>query len=232
MSNKESNMKGFPKMKVLVIAPHRDDEMLGVGGTILKHKQNGDCVTVCVVAAREGEQLSPNVAKLHAGMLEAHKFCQVDEYIGFPFHASELEMVPRKEFNKAFLDLIFKVEPDVVYLPFWGDMQKDHQVVTEAAMVALREKYNHPVKSIYAYETLSETGINLPTENYSFIPNVFVDISEFLEDKKTALSFYSTQIHPFPDLRSLEAIEALAKFRGATINVAAAEAFMLIRETR
>ena len=165
-------------------------------------------------------------------MLAAHELCQIDQYIGFPFHPSELELVNRKQFNKAFLDLILSVQPEVVYLPFWGDMQKDHQVVTEAAMVALREKYDHPVKAIYAYETLSETGINLPTENFAFIPNVFVDITGFLEKKKTALSFYATQIHPFPDLRSLEAVEALARFRGATIHAEAAEAFMLIRETK
>ena len=99
-------------------------------------------------------------------------------------------------------------------------------------MVALREKYDHPVKRIYAYETLSETGINLPIGYYSFIPNVFVDITEFLEGKKKALGFYKSQTHGFPDLRSLEAVEALAKFRGATVNVGAAEAFMLIRETK
>lgn len=219
-------------MNVLVIAPHRDDEMLGVGGTLLKHKANGDRVTVCVVAAREGEVLSPKAEILHKGMLEAHKFCHFDDYIGFPFRPSELERVNRKEFNKAFLDLILRVKPEVVYLPFWGDMQKDHQAVTEAAVVALREKYDHPVKAIYAYETLSETGINLPTVNNAFIPNVFVDITDFLEDKITALSYYETQIYPFPDLRSLEAVEALAKFRGATINVKAAEAFVLIRETK
>ena len=219
-------------MNVLVIAPHRDDEILGVGGTLLKHKACGDRVTVCIVTAREGEVLRPETQKLHEGMLAAHQFCHIDEYIGMPFRPSELELVNRKVFNRAFLDLILKVRPEVVYLPFWGDMQKDHQVVTEAAMVALREKYDHPVHAIYAYETLSETGLNLPTENYAFIPNVFVDITDFLEDKKKALSFYSTQIHPFPDLRSLEAVEALAKFRGSTINVGAAEAFVLIRETK
>lgn len=219
-------------MKVLVIAPHRDDEFLGVGGTILKHKAAGDHVTVCIVAAREGEVLSPNVEKLHNEMKKAHQFCGVDAYVGFPFHSSELELVPRKEFNRAFLDLIVSTQPEEVYLPFWGDMQKDHQMVTEAAMVALREKYDHGVRRIYAYETLSETGIGIPSVQDAFIPNVFVDISAYLEKKKQALSFFTTQMHPFPDLRSLEAIEALARFRGATVNVPAAEAFMLIRETR
>lgn len=219
-------------MKVLIIAPHRDDEMLGVGGTLLKHKAAGDHVTVCVVAAREGETLSPNIARLHQGMLEAHAFCGVDAYVGMPYHGSELEQVPRKEFNNAFLELIRSVQPEVVYLPFWGDMQKDHQVVTEAAMVALREKYDHPVRRILAYETLSETGIGLPVPEYAFLPNVYVDITEQLEAKLKALSFYSTQMHPFPDLRSPEAVEALARSRGAAVNVPAAEAFMLIRETR
>ena len=219
-------------MKVLIFAPHRDDEILGVGGTILKRKAAGDHVTVCVVTAREGMELPQSTVKLHEEMKQAHRFCGIDEYIGFPFWANNLEGFPRGELNKAFFDAIVKVQPEEVYLPFWGDMQKDHQIVTDAAMVALREKYDHPVKRIYAYETLSETGINLPTENYSFIPNVFEDISDYLEDKKTALNFFKSQVHPYPDLRSLETVEALAKLRGATVNVMAAEAFMLIRETK
>jgi len=219
-------------MRVLVIAPHRDDEIIGVGGTILKRKAAGDYVTVCIVAAREGEILPDYIEKLQREMQAAHRFCGIDEYVGFPYHSSELETVPRADFNQHFLNLILSQKPDEVYIPFWGDMQKDHQAVTEAAMVALREKYDHPVKRIYAYETLSETGINLPTENFAFIPNVFEDISDYLEKKKEALSFFTTQIHPFPDLRSLETVEALAKFRGATVNVKAAEAFVLVRETK
>lgn len=219
-------------MNILVFAPHRDDEIIGVGGTILKRKAAGDRVTVCVVTAREGMELPPSTVKLHEEMKQAHKFCGIDEYIGFPFWANNLENFSRGELNKAFFDAIVKAQPEEVYLPFWGDMQKDHQIVTDAAMVALREKYDHPVKRIYAYETLSETGINIPTENYSFIPNVFEDITDYLEDKKTALSFFKSQVHPYPDLRSLETVEALAKLRGATVNVKAAEAFMLIRETR
>ena len=219
-------------MNVLIFAPHRDDEIIGAGGTILKRKAAGDHVTVCVVTAREGEELPPSTKIIHGEMQRAHAFCRVDDYIGFPFRANFLESVPRPEFNKAFFDAVAKVRPEEVYLPFWRDMQKDHQLVTEAAMVALREKYDHPVKRIYAYETLSETGINLPGEGYAFIPNVFEDITGYLEDKLKALSFFKSQFRPFPDLRSLETVEALAKLRGSTVNVKAAEAFMLIRETK
>ena len=218
-------------MNVLVFAPHRDDEILGTGGTILKRKARGDRVTVCVVAGKRGPD-KPFTEKVHQEMEDAHSFCGVDTYIGLPFAPVVLENYPRAEMNKSILETIMTEKPEEVYIPFWGDMQKDHQIVTDAAMVALRCKYNHPVKRIYAYETLSETGISLPHVQNAFIPNVFEDISEYLEDKKKAMSFFKTQIHDFPDLRSLEAIEALARFRGATVNVQAAEAFMLVREVK
>ena len=219
-------------MNILVVAPHRDDEIIGVGGTILKRKAAGDKVVVCVVTAREGMELPPSTKVLHEEMKRAHAFCKIDEYVGLPFCANNLENVSRKDFNKAIFDVIAMSKAEEVYIPFWGDMQKDHQMVTDACMVALRAKYNHPVRRIYAYETLSETGINYPSENNSFIPNVFEDITEYLSDKLIAFDFFKTQINEFPDLRSLESVEALAKYRGATVNVKAAEAFMLIREMK
>lgn len=223
-------------MNILVFAPHRDDEILGVGGTILKRKAAGDRVVVCVVTASAGCDLSERAARytamVHREMEEAHRFCGVDKYIGLPFEPVILENYKRSELNKKLLDVITSERPDEVYLPFWGDMQKDHRITTEAAMVALRAKYNHSVKRIYAYETLSETGINLPTADNAFIPNVYEDISDFLEGKKKALSLFKSQVQDFPDLRSLDVVDALAKFRGASVNVKAAEAFMLIREVK
>ena len=223
-------------MNVLVIAPHRDDEILGVGGTILKRKAAGHRVTVCIVTSSKDCDLPERTAKYTAmvqkEMEAAHKFCGIDKFVGLPFEPVVLENYPRASLNKALLDLIIEEKPEEVYLPFWGDMQKDHRVTTDAAMVVLRAKYNHPVRRIYAYETLSETGINLPTVDNAFNPNVFEDISDYLDAKNKALSFFKSQVQAFPDLRSLEAVEALAKFRGATVNVRAAEAFMLIRETK
>lgn len=223
-------------MNILIFAPHRDDEILGVGGTILKRVAKGDRVTVCIVTSSKDCQLSEAGAKYTAvvqqEMEEAHRFCGVDHSVGLPFMPVILETYPRAKLNQEIFNVIEREQPEEVYLPFWGDMQKDHRVVTDAAMVALRSKYNHPVKRIYAYETLSETGINRPNPENTFIPNVYVDISDYLEGKKKALSFFKSQVAEFPDLRSVETTEALAKFRGATINVKAAEAFMLIREVK
>lgn len=219
-------------MKILVFAPHRDDEILGCGGTILKRKTAGDHITVCLVTAREGDELPACTQRIHDEMKRSHKFIGVDEYIGFPFSANKLELCSRLEFNKAFDDAVRRVQPDEVYLPFWGDMQKDHQMTVDGAMVALRSKNSYAPKRIYAYEILSETGINVPSINNAFVPTVYEDISDFLESKLEAMKFYESQLHPFPSLRSVEAVETLAKFRGAMVNVKAAEAFMLIREVK
>lgn len=221
-------------MNILIFAPHRDDEILGVGGTMLKRKAAGDRIAVCVVTAREGEALPPETLteRVRAELKAALRLIGVEQYIGLPFAPNVLESYPRKELNKAIFEAIAAAQPEEVYLPHWGDMQKDHQLVTEAAMVALRAKHRHPVRRIYAYETLSETGIGIPSAERSFIPNVFVDISDYLEKKKEAMRCYASQLGAFPNLRSTEAIEALARFRGATVNVEAAEAFMLIREIK
>ena len=219
-------------MHILIFAPHRDDEIIGVGGTILKHKAAGDTVSVCLVTAREGEVLPDVTMRIHREMQACHAFCGVDNYFGLPFGANLMETYSRKERNAAFLDVLKKAQPDEVYVPHWGDMQLDHRITTETAMVALRPKYGNNVKRIYAYETLSETGLNTPTAENAFIPNVYEDISDFLDRKLEAMRFYQSQLHPFPDLRSEESITALARFRGAAVNVKAAEAFMLIREIR
>ena len=219
-------------MRVLIFAPHRDDEILGCGGTMLKRKAAGDHITVCLVTAREGDELPPWTQRIHDEMKRSHEFVGVDEYIGFPFGANKLEEFTRLDFNKAFDDAVRKVQPDEVYLPLWGDMQKDPQMTVAGALVALRAKNSCAPKRIYAYETLSETGINVPSMNNAFVPTVYEDISDYLEGKLEAMSFYQSQMHPYPDLRSREAVEALARFRGAMVNVKAAEAFMLIREIR
>ena len=219
-------------MNILIIAPHRDDEIIGVGGTLLKRKAAGDRIAVCIVTAAEGSEYSPFVKTVHSEMKAAHEFCGVDQYYGLTFRPNVLENYPRKDMNRELQDVIQKEKPDEVYIPFWGDMQKDHRVVADSAMVVMRAKYAHRPQRIYAYETLSETGINIPTEATTFIPNVFEDITDYLEAKKKAIGYFKSQIGDFPDLRSIESVEVLAKYRGSTVNTMAAEAFMLVREIK
>ncbi|MBR1384083.1 MAG: PIG-L family deacetylase [Ruminococcus sp.] len=220
-------------MNVLVIAPHPDDEVLGCGGTIVKHTENGDDVYVAVVT-KGCEPIFPKeqVEQVREECRRADEFLGVKETVFMDFPASMLETVPRYGFNGAFIDLIQRIRPEVVYLPNRGDMQLDHKMVVDAAMVALRPKYSHRVRVIYAYETLSETGWDLPDVTNEFIPNVYNDISGQLERKLGALKKFKSQVSQFPDARSLKAVEALARYRGAMMSMEAAEAFALIRELR
>ena len=215
--------------KILIIAPHKDDEIIGAGGTLIKHIKRGDEVYVCVMT----KGVEPLFREDGVGIREAqicHERIGVKKSFFLDFPAVLLEKEDRYKVNNSLLQVISEIKPEIVYIPHWGDMQKDHQLVAEAAMVCLRPKYMPQPKRIYAYETLSETGWNAPNVQNAFIPNVFVDISEELDEKIDAMSCYKSQLGAFPDARSLEAIEALAHYRGAVMNMKAAEAFVLIRE--
>ena len=218
-------------MDVLVIAPHPDDEVLGCGGTIAKYVDNGDDVYVAIVT-KGCEPLfsAEQVESVRNECLKADRFLGVKETIFMDFPAAMIENVPRYKFNEAFIQLVQKIKPDVVYIPHRGDMQLDHKMVVDAAMVALRPKYQHVVKKIYAYETLSETGWDIPNVTNEFIPNVYNDISKFMDKKIEAMQMFKTQLSAYPAARSLRAVEALAMYRGATVNMNAAEAFYIVRE--
>jgi LmbE family N-acetylglucosaminyl deacetylase len=220
-------------MKVLVIAPHPDDEIIGVGGTIAKRTLAGYEVYVCIVTKGCLPLFEENfIEQGRSECRQADKLLDVKETIFLDFPAVMLETVPRYELNGKISEVIRRIQPEEVYIPHRGDMQLDHQMVVDAAMVGLRPKYKHVVKRIYAYETLSETGWNIPNAVNEFIPTVYEDISDTMGKKLEAINIFQSQLSKFPNARSIEAIDALAKFRGATINVNAAEAFSLIREIK
>lgn len=220
-------------MKVLVIAPHADDEVIGVGGTISKRNNAGDEVYVCIVT-RGYEPLYSDkyVEQCKHEALQADKLLGVKKTFFLDFPAVNLENVPRHEFNGSIFNIIQEIMPDEVFIPHRGDMQIDHQMVVDAAMVGLRPKYEHIVRRIYAYETLSETGWNVPNVQNEFIPTVYENITETLKIKLDAMKLFQSQLEEFPNARSVESIEALAKFRGTTVNLNAAEAFVLVREIK
>lgn len=220
-------------MRVLVIAPHPDDEIIGVGGTIAKRAKDGDEVYVCVVT--KGKSPLFNDEFIEQGRKEcrkADKKLGVKETIFLDFPAVMLETVPRYEFNGKISEVVNSIKPDEVYIPHRGDMQIDHQMVVDAAMVAVRPRGNNYPKRVYAYETLSETGWNIPNIVNEFIPTVYEDITDTYEMKLEAMAIFESQLSVFPEARSIGAIEALAKYRGATVSVKAAEAFSLVREVK
>lgn len=213
-------------MKILVFAPHNDDEVLGVGGTIAKHADKGHEVYVCEVTSGIDKD---RLERIRSEALAAHKVLGVADTIFLDLPVVGLADIPTKDLNQAIQDTVNRVKPDIAYIPHKGDMHLDHKMVAESAMVALRPVNSPQLKAIYAYETLSETEWNIPSADNIFVPNVWTDITATIDKKIEAMKCYESQLYDFPHPRSLEAIEALSKLRGSTICVNNAESFMLIR---
>jgi N-acetylglucosamine malate deacetylase 1 len=222
-------------LKVLVVAPHADDECIGLGGTIARHVREGDHVTVAVMT---GPGTEPHPVFPHSQWdvirKEADQACQVLGVQRLWFRELPAVLVPDLpvwEINQEAGHVLAEVEPDILYVPFPFDLHLDHRAIYYAFSVAWRPHtpLGQRVKEVYAYETLSETHWNPPYLEPSFTPNHFVDISDTLELKMKALNCYASQIQPEPHFRSLRAIEALATLRGSQVSMAAAEGFVLIR---
>lgn len=217
--------------KVLVIAPHPDDEILGCGGTIARLSQSGAEVVVAIVTRGMAPQFSDEfVANIRAEAKTSHAMVGVKETVYLDLPAAALETVPATKLNGTLAKLVQDVRPDTLFVPFVGDIHTDHQLTFLAAMVAARPRDEYAPKRIYAYETLSETNWYAPGVTPAFVPNVFIDITETLELKLDAFRCFESQVKIFPDERSIEAIRALATMRGASMYLKAAEAFVLIRQ--
>lgn len=214
-------------MRIIVFAPHNDDEVLGVGGTIAKYSASGHEVFICEATKGNSEEI---VKMIRSEALEAHKILGVKETIFLDLPVVRLRETPLIDINAEFSKIIDDVRPHIAFIPHKGDMHMDHAVVSHSAMVAMRPIGHISIEAIYAYETLSETEWNIPTVDNAFIPNVWSDITGFINAKKQAMSCYKSQIKEAPHPRSNEIIEALAKLRGSTVGVSYAESFMLVRK--
>lgn len=215
-------------MRILVFAPHNDDEVLGVGGTIAKYAQQGHEVFICEVTSWLQNMESTNALKNEA--LKAHDILGVKDTVFLDLPVVHLKETPTHIKNQKFADVVKEIKPEIAFIPHTGDMHVDHGETAAAAMVALRPLENPQLKAIYTYETLSETEWNIPDTVNGYIPNVWSDITETFNLKIEAMRCFQSQLHDFPHPRSLEAIEVLAKLRGSTIGVNYAESFICVRE--
>ncbi len=215
-------------MRVLVFAPHNDDEVLGVGGTIAKLAARGDEVYICEVTTwRENPE---GFEKIQQQAVEAHNILGVKDSIFLNIPVVHVKETPTHIKNKMFQEVVDRIRPELAFIPHVGDMHVDHAETATAAMVALRPIGNPQLKAVYAYETLSETEWNIPNTSNVFIPNAWCDITDTFDKKIEAMKCFTTQVRKFPHPRSLEAMEALAKLRASTVGVGYAEAFALIRQ--
>jgi N-acetylglucosamine malate deacetylase 1 len=219
---------------ILIVAAHSDDEALGCGGAIARHKAEGDTVSAVFMADGVSSRIDvcqDELKKRLAAAKQAHDLLGLDEvhYLSLPDNAmdsvSMLEVVQKLE------PIIQKYSPEIIYTHHLGDLNVDHVTTHQAVMTACRPQPGHSVKEILCFEVLSSTEWSTGT-NHPFIPNVYADISDFLDTKLDALKAYEIEMRPSPHSRSVKHAEYLARHRGHSVGVEAAEAFMLIRSIR
>ena len=219
------------KMKnILVVVAHPDDEILGCGGTIARHVDNGDQVTVMFIA--DGVSSRGDDQGVKKRQEASHRACELvgvtsSVYLNLP--DNQLDSIPLLKIVQKIERQIEMIMPYSVYTHYAGDLNIDHAIVYRAVITACRPVPECPVKEIYSFEVASSTDWLPHGRNGTFAPNFFVDISETLGRKRAALQAYNTEMRPFPHSRSYENLEHLACYRGATVGVAAAEGFMVER---
>ncbi|SHE74698.1 PIG-L deacetylase family protein [Chryseobacterium sp. OV279] len=219
--------------RVVVIAPHADDEIIGCGATIARHIQSGDEVTVIIAtnASLGAPELFSQemIESTRSEAVAAHQFLGVKETIFLEFPAPALNAFPEFKISVEISKVFQKIKPTHLYLPHPGDIHQDHKAVYRASLVAARPQGEDKVLNIYCYETLSETEWT-PMQEKAFVPNHFVNVTDVFAKKTEAMKFFGSQIKKFPHSRSIEAFEALAMYRGATVGVERAEAFVVERQ--
>ena len=212
--------------RVLVIAPHPDDETLGCGGTLLKHKEAGDDIYWMIVTAVPDSSTRDMQVYI---VDDNYGFSNVFDFRHQPGQLSSAD-IPQiiSDVNNVYT----RIKPNTIYLPFHSDIHSDHRIVFQAAYSCSKSFRFSSITRILMMEIISETEFALPTPTHAFTPNVFVDISDYIDEKIKIMSMYTSEVGEFPFPRSEENIRALSMFRGATAGCNHAEAFMLLKEIR
>jgi len=219
---------------VLVVAVHPDDETLGCGGAILKHKSDGDRIHWLIATdIKKSEGYDDKSIKVRD-----NEIITVEKLYGFSsvnrlgLSTTKIDEYSMSRLISKISSVIDKVKPNIVYLPFKGDVHSDHKYIFDAAYSCTKSFRYPSIKKVYMMETLSETEFSVSVQESSFTPNVFVDIGHYIDQKIEAMNIYKSEIgeHPFP--RNERNIKALATYRGATAGCDYAESFMLIKEIK
>ncbi|MDD5929231.1 MAG: PIG-L family deacetylase [Spirochaetales bacterium] len=206
---------------VCVIAVHPDDETLGCGGTILKHLSNGDKVYCVFVTGGNAEQ-----SKLINSVSNKYEFTG-----SFELNLPELDLADLS-LNSIIpkISAVFsEIKPQILYMPNRSDVHSDHKQIFNAVL-ACTKSFRYPfIEKILMMEVISETDFTLSLPEDTFIPNYFVDVSEYYEKKLDILKTYESEMLPYPQTRNESTMTALNRYRGSQAGCEYAEAFMLVK---
>jgi N-acetylglucosamine malate deacetylase 1 len=224
--------------RILVIASHPDDEILGLGGTLARHAAEGARVDLLIMAEgatsrddqRDANARWAEIAHLRESSAKAAAILGLSapRFGGLP--DNRMDSVELLDIIKLVEGVVAAVQPNIIYTHHAHDLNIDHQLTHQAVLTACRPLPGSMVSAIYAYETVSST--EWAVHGVGFQPTHFVDITAHLDRKIAALGAYESEMRPSPHARSIEAVRAQARVRGSSIGVEAAEAFMVIRQIR
>jgi len=222
--------------KILVIVAHADDEAIGCGGTLLKHRDNGDIIQIIYmtngVSARSTLTDVKEQAEIDNRLNSQQQVCQnltVDKYHNYDFPDNKMDQVPLIDVTQAIEKIINCFQPNIIYTHHGGDLNIDHRIVHQAVLTACRPQPNSSINCILTFEVNSSTEWSSNSIGDDFTPNYFVDISNVANEKNHLLTYYQQEMRDFPHSRSIKAINVLNQWRGNQVGIKRAEAFMLIR---
>lgn len=223
--------------KILVIAAHPDDEVLGCGGTIAQHADCGDRVEILIIAegatsrqkSRDRSQATDELTTLTKAAKTAGSILGAANVELLDFPDNRLDSLDRLDLIKCIEERIDHHQPECVYVHHAGDVNVDHRRLHEAVVTACRPTPGHKVKQLLSFEVASSTEWQPPGSALPFQPNWFIDISNQWDRKLNALKAYTNEMREWPHARSIKAVEHLARWRGSQVGVEAAEAFCLLR---
>lgn len=221
-------------MKTLVIAPHPDDELLGCGGALLRCVSEGGTIGwLLMTSITEEAGWPPEKVVERAKEIDRVRDglgVQPNNFFSLGFATSKLDSIPMHKLVSSMAEVFKLFKPEEILVPYPGDVHSDHRITFEAAS-ACTKWFRYPsVRRVLAYETPSETDFGLDPRVSGFKPNVFLDISKFIDRKLELLATYKSEMGEFPFPRSEKALKALAYMRGSQAGFEAAEAFVLLRE--
>ena len=226
-------------MKVLVVAAHPDDEVLGCGGTIARMAREGHETYMAILGegitsrySRREEADPKLVEKLHSHIERAAKVLECKDLFTYSLPDNRFDTVPLLEVVKIVEELVSRLTPQIIYTHHGGDLNVDHGIVHRAVLTATRPMAGQPVREIHAFEIPSSTEWAFSSFPPTFIPNSFVEISGTFEEKVRALSCYESEVRVFPHPRSPEALQAIARRWGSAVGCELSEAFQVVRMIR
>lgn len=222
-------------MNILIVAAHPDDEILGCGATINKHFKNGDVVNVAIMAtglASRGEFDKSDFLKLKDCAVKASKILGVKDIFFLDKKDNMMDSEPSLLVIKEIEILITKTQPDIIYTHYYGDLNIDHQIISNAVQVAARPLPGVKFIEIRLFEVLSSTEWGRHLGKGNFVPNLYIDVNNEIDCKIKALKQYKTEMRDFPHPRSIENNKYLSRLRGTECGLLNAEAFLVIRSLK